>query len=214
MKKIKGVIYDLDGTIISTQKIHEDAWVYSAGKIGISLTEEMLLDQRGVSNEESALKMLPEGKKHLLEEFIKIKNDYVENNINKIIIFPNIVDTMNDLVKDNIKVSICTSAKEDFVSHVLKRFPSLKEYNIVWRELYKEEKPLPESLELTTGRMGLMNKEVLYVGDALNDYRTSINAKIDFIYFCPNESVKDYRIPNDIHLISDHKEIFTFLNRF
>ncbi len=63
MKKIKGVIYDLDGAVISTQKLHEDVWIYAGKKFNIFISEEMLLNQRGISNEAAASMMLPVNKK-------------------------------------------------------------------------------------------------------------------------------------------------------
>ena len=78
--------------------------------------------------------------------------------------------------------------------------------------MYKDEKPFPGALNLTLKEMGLTNLESCYVGDALNDYETSINAKIRFIYFCPSIKNKDLRIPKSVPLISSHKEIFKFLD--
>ncbi len=39
MKKIRGIIYDLDGTIILTQKLHEKAWIYAGKKFNIPITK-------------------------------------------------------------------------------------------------------------------------------------------------------------------------------
>ncbi|MFH1509778.1 MAG: HAD-IA family hydrolase [Candidatus Nealsonbacteria bacterium] len=214
MKKIKGVIYDLDGTIILTQKLHEDAWIYAAEKFGISLTKEMSLNQRGISNEVSALAMLPNNKNNLINDFIKAKNNYVKDNIGQVTIFPNIIETIEKLINRDINVWICTSANKGFIKKVLNILPSLKKYNIIWRELYEEEKPSPEALNLTIKKMGLDNNQVIYVGDALNDYNTSINARVEFIYFCPKENTKDVRMPNNIFTISNHKDIFNLLEKF
>mgnify|MGYP001611996742 CR=1 FL=1 len=51
MGEIKGVIYDLDGTLIKTEKLHESAWLYAGAKFGHPITNEMLLKQKGISNE-------------------------------------------------------------------------------------------------------------------------------------------------------------------
>ncbi len=38
LENIRGVVYDLDGTIIDTEKFHEDSWIYAAKQIGVELT--------------------------------------------------------------------------------------------------------------------------------------------------------------------------------
>jgi beta-phosphoglucomutase-like phosphatase (HAD superfamily) len=214
MKKIKGVIYDLDGTIISTQKLHESAWIYAAKKLGLSITEKMLFDQRGISDEISAAAILPSNKRNLINDFVEIKKSYVNDNIDKISIFPGTIETIHKLKNKKINVYICTSARENFVRKILEFFPELKECNIIWREMYKNEKPMPESLNLTIKKMGINNSQVIYIGDALNDYKTSINANVRFIYFYPKENSSDARIPKDVFVISSHKEIVDLLDKF
>ena len=212
MEKIKGIIYDLDGTIISTQKLHEDAWIFAAEKFGVILTNEMLFNQRGISDDAAALILLPEEKKDLINDFITAKKDFVDKNVSQSKIFPDAIESINKLIKNGYKVSICTSAKEGFVKKVLDNFPELKKYNIIWREMYKEEKPSPEAINLTLDKMGIKNSRVYYIGDALSDYKAGVAAKVKFIYFCPDIKNRDSRIPRAVLVISSHKQIFEWLN--
>jgi len=212
-KKIKGIIYDLDGTIISTQKLHEAGWLYAGKKLNIPITKQMLFDQRGISNQKASLMMVPSDKNYLLEKFKKAKIGYVNNNLNQIKLFPDILKIITDSIGRYYSVWICTSATKIFVKRILERFKELKKIkdNIVWRELYKKEKPSPEALNLTIKKMGLKKNELYYIGDAFNDYKTSVAAKIQFIYFCPDRRNKDSRIPKSIPIISSHREILKFL---
>lgn len=213
MRKIRGIIYDLDGTIVSTQKLHENAWIYAGRKFKILITKQMLVDQRGISDQEASLMMLPDDKKYLFEKFKNTKIKYVNNNLNKIKLLPHILKTIKSLTENNYNVWICTSASKNFVKKILELFKELKRIkdNIVWRESYKKEKPSPEALILTIKKMGLKKNQVYYIGDAPNDYKTSLNARIGFIYFCPNTKNKDLRIPETIPVISLHREIFKLL---
>jgi beta-phosphoglucomutase-like phosphatase (HAD superfamily)/RNase P subunit RPR2 len=210
-KATGGVIYDLDGTLVSTQKLHEDAWLFAGKTFNVPVSARMLVDQRGISNREAALMMLPRNKKHLLNKFQKAKAEYVNKNLKRAVPFPGATETIEKLLKRRYSVWICTSARKDFVKKVLKPFKGLREMNIVWREMYQKEKPSPEALDLTIEKMGLSNKQVCYVGDALNDYRTSLEAKVKFIYFCPDKKRRDPRIPKSIPIISSHKEILKLI---
>lgn len=77
--------------------------------------------------------------------------------------------------------------------------------------MYKYAKPSSDALNLTINKMGLAGSRVYYIGDAFSDYKTSVNAKVRFIYFCPNVRNRDLRIPRLISVISSHKEIFKLL---
>jgi len=213
MKKIRGIIYDLDGTIISTEKLHESGWIYAGKKFNINISKEMLIDQKGISNKAASLMMLPGDKKHLLEEFRKAKMKYALENLKKARIFPYAIKTINNLIQRNYKIWICTAAYKEFVKKVLHVFGDLKiiENNIVWREMYKKDKPSPDALNLTIKKMNLPKSQVIFIGDAFNDYKTGVNAKIKFIYFCPNPENIDLRVPKTIPLISSHREIYNIL---
>ena len=210
---IKGVIYDLDGTIVSTTKLHELGWLYAGKKFNIKITKKMLIKQSGISNTEASLIMLPENKKYLVKNFITAKTNYINQHINQIKAFPNILETIKKLTKEGYRVWIFTAAHKNFVKEVLKIIKGLKiiKNNIIWCEFYKKGKPFPEGLNLTIKKMGLKNSEVYYIGDTFNDHKTSKAAGVRFIYFCSNIKNKDLRIPKSVPVISSHKEIFRIL---
>jgi len=212
-KEIKGIIYDLDGTIISTTKLHETAWIYAGKKFNIPISNKMLIGQKGISNKAAALMILPKNKRNIIDGFVNVKQEYVKKNINKITAFPEAITTIYQLLKTGYKVWICTSARQYFVKKVLKIITPLTKIrkNIVWREMYKKEKPLPEALNTTIRKMSLTNSQVCYIGDAFNDYKTSLAARVKFVYFCPNLKKRDLRIPKTIPLISLHRKIFQVL---
>ena len=77
--------------------------------------------------------------------------------------------------------------------------------------MYTEGKPSAEPLLLTLSHMNLKPEEVVYVGDAFNDYEASKNADMSFLYFLPPGAVKDSRIPDSIPRLKSHKDIFSYL---
>jgi len=213
-KEIKGVIYDLDGTIISTIKLHEAAWLYAAKKFNIPISPEMLIAQRGISNEAAASLILPKNKKHLSKDFIDAKAKYVLKNVSEITFFPYASKVIDQLLQNGYRVWICTSAPKNYVKKILNNFSKLKRIiknNIVWRGMYKNEKPSPEVLNLIIKKMGLTKSQACYVGDIFVDYKTGVTAEVKFIYFCPNLKKRDLRIPKSIPTILSHREIFKLL---
>lgn len=210
----RGVIYDLDGTIISTIKLHESAWIHAGKKFNIYISDKMLLNQSGISNEAAAKMMLPKNKSYLTKKFIAAKVKEMMKKANQATFFPGAVETIKQLLKNNNKVWFCTSAHKNFVIKILNHLPRLKKIiknNIIWREMYRKEKPSPDVLNLTIKKMGLTKSQVYYVGDALSDYKTAVRAKVGFIYFCPNSQKRDLRIPKSVPIISSHKQVFKLL---
>lgn len=211
MAEIKGIIYDLDGTLVSTVKLHELAWQAAGKEFDVPISKKMLLDQKGMSDEAAALMMLPKEKRGLVLQFVEAKQNYVRNNLDKISLFPGALENINNLLNKGYQVWICTSSHNFFVKKVFNLFPglgkALKE-NVVCREMYERAKPYPDALDMTIKRMGLNNSQVYYVGDAFKDYEACLNAKVKFIYFCPNIRNWDERIPKYALTIRNHREIF------
>lgn len=212
MREIKGVIYDLDGTLIRTEKLHEAAWLYAGAQFRHFVTNEMLLKQKGTSNEVAAEMMGID--KNIIPRFVAAKVKYVMENISQVTLFPGVIDVVRQLRRKKYKVWIATSAHRDFGMTVFKNLPDLKrlfEANTVWWEDYQESKPSPKCLNVTIKKMKLTHEEVFYVGDAASDYKTALNANVDFIYFCPNLAERDFRIFISTPIIFSHREIWRWL---
>lgn len=66
---IKGVIFDLDGVLVSTDELHYKAWKRLAGEIGITgFGRKDNKRQRGVSRMESLEVVLEKGRRHYSDE--------------------------------------------------------------------------------------------------------------------------------------------------
>lgn len=209
MKKIKGVIYDLDGTLISTEALHEKAWTHAAGEHGFSISDQMLADQRGMTNLDAAKMMLPQEKQYMAEQVAEIKASYVRNNFQGASLVPGVTETLDALSTDGRDVWICTSAPQGFVKGVFEVIPELQRLKgkVVWREMYTKGKPAAEPLLATLQRMGLLPDEAVYIGDAFHDYESSRNAGVRFFFFLPKGAQDDPRIPESIPRISSHQEL-------
>ena len=77
---IKGAIFDLDGVLVFTDRLHYAAWKKLADEEGIEFNEEINLRLRGVSRMESLEIVLEKATKAYTEEeklaLAKRKNDY------------------------------------------------------------------------------------------------------------------------------------------
>lgn len=209
--KTKGIVYDLDGTIISTIGLHERCWKRAARHFGVILSPQMLLDQKGMTEDAAAIMMLGKKYSDIGSSFVRIKRMFVLESVKEVKPYKSFIKTMGMLEKKGLKVWVCTSVFKKFVKEVYSHF---KELNPLWhktiaREDYKEGKPSAEPILLTLKKMRLKPSETIYVGDAYSDYKASKNAGCRFVYFCRGE--RDKRIPKNVPGIRLHTEIIKLL---
>lgn len=115
---IKGVIFDLDGVIVSTDEYHYKAWKAMADNEGIYFSYEINHRLRGVSRMESLEIILEKAKKTYTDEekivLANKKNDiYVEilGQIGPKDIYPGVRHLLDSLKKLGIKLAIGSSSK-------------------------------------------------------------------------------------------------------
>lgn len=115
---IKGVIFDLDGVIVSTDEYHYRAWKTMADEEGIYFDREINERLRGVSRMESLEIILEKAnRKYSKEEKVSLaerKNLLYRKLLDELT--PNdlllgVMDTLETLKKNNIKIAIGSSSK-------------------------------------------------------------------------------------------------------
>lgn len=170
---IKGIIFDLDGVLVHTDKFHYQAWKEMADQEGIYFDEEINHRLRGVSRLESldiilerAPKKYTGEEKHQLATFKN--NIYVEylatmgpNNISNEVI--NVLDT---LVERGYKLAIGSSSKN--AKLILEKTMLNSYFSVVIDgNLINNSKPDPEVFVKAQEQLGLAKQEVIVIEDAL-----------------------------------------------
>lgn len=211
--KKKGIIYDLDGTIIVTTDLHEQGWIEAGKRLNINITEDFLENQKGLPEDVSAKLVLGEKYDEHGVNFIRTKQLHTIQNSGSVRLYADFLSTYQRLSEKDIRVWICTSAPREFVLSV---FNNIKELQVlkdksVFREMYKEGKPNPEPVFLTAKLMGLPVQQCVYIGDAYNDYLAATSAGCEFVYIRPNPKDNDPRIPSTIPVISNHSQILSII---
>ncbi len=116
---IEGVIFDLDGVLVSTDELHFEAWQCLARELGIdNFTREDNLKQKGVSRMESLEVVLSKGNKAYTPEekeaLAERKNNcYVEllQELSGEAVLPGVLDTLAYLRSREIKIGVGSASK-------------------------------------------------------------------------------------------------------
>lgn len=173
IKDIKGIIFDLDGVIVSTDYYHYLAWKQLADEIGAYFDEKINNRLRGVSRMESLNIILENYLKDDLTENIKVelcerKNSYYKKLLEKMSsddVDGDVVYTLDELHKRAYKLAIGSSSKNaKFILEkigLLNKFDAISDgTNII------NSKPDPEVFLKASVFLDLPRKECMVVEDA------------------------------------------------
>jgi phosphoglycolate phosphatase len=182
MTKIKGIIFDLDGTILDT--------IYDIADSANSVLEKLGCNTHSYKEYEKFLgngfknlmkKSLPEGTDEAtLNIALKLfTNEYEKNYMNKTKPFDYIENVLKALQEKDVKMAVNSNKKDIFTKNLVNKF--FHDINFVRvygdREGIKR-KPDPEtSLEIAEA-MQLSPKEIIYIGDSEVDVMTAKNANM------------------------------------
>jgi beta-phosphoglucomutase len=169
---IKGVIFDLDGVIVSTDKYHYQAWKKMADLENIYFDEKINDRLRGVSRMESLSIILEKANKSYTEkEKVKLaefKNELYKNSLDNLTeeeILPGITELLDDLQANNIKIAIGSSSKNaKKILHKIRlfdRFDAISDGTNI-----SKSKPDPEVFIIAAEKLNLQPKECAVVEDA------------------------------------------------
>lgn len=170
---IKGVIFDLDGVLVSTDELHFKAWKMLADRLGISeYTKEDNEKQKGVSRLESLEIVLSKGRdvysKEEKEILAEEKNKYYVKLLQRIdskVILADVIQTLEMLKKRGVKIAVGSVSKN--ASLILERVGLIKYIDEVSCGLdITKSKPDPEVFLIAAKKLNLKGEECLVVEDS------------------------------------------------
>jgi beta-phosphoglucomutase len=123
--KIKALIFDLDGVLVSTEHNHFIAWQKTAQTLGIEFNEAHNELLKGVSRIDSLKKILELGKKVISEDYfnqllIEKNNFYLESiqNLTQDHLLRGVLNLLDKAKNEGLKLAVGSSSKN--AKHILK----------------------------------------------------------------------------------------------
>lgn len=186
-KSLKGVIFDLDGVIVSTDDCHYQAWKKMADEEGIFFDRNVNERLRGVSRMES-LDILLENASRLYaqaekEQMAARKNGYYVEMISRLThedILPGAMNVLRLLKKRGIKQAIGSSSKNTpLILHQIglqNFFDAVADGNQIQRS-----KPDPEVFLLAARQLEIAPESCLVVEDADSGIEAALAAEMQVL---------------------------------
>ena len=165
---IKGIIFDVDGVIFDSEKLHRKAWKQVFGKRGIFLKDkksgvgysdkEFLkeLKEKGVIPQEIDIQEIQDEKLDVLVSLAERKVDF----------FPNVQELIVHLKKDYL---LCVASNSDikFISKILKNANLIPYFlSILTVNDIEKPKPAPDIYLLAAEKMKLEPQECIVIEDS------------------------------------------------
>ena len=193
---LKGILFDMDGVLINSEKNMKMAWGKVQKEHGIDAGFDEYIKHVGKPFKEILKKIGIEEEIHTCVK--KTYGEYAAQNLDKIELYKGVQRVLKELKYSGLKIGIVTSKEFWRADAVVEKFKLAIDL-LVTPEQTLRGKPSGEPLIYALKKLGLENKEVVYVGDMKSDEQSAEDAGIEFIYAewgYGKEYVKGMRVDN------------------
>jgi beta-phosphoglucomutase family hydrolase len=208
---MKGIIFDLDGTMIDNMMIHHQAWQRKLASLGLHMTIEEVMDQIHGINEEIVLRLF--GDKYSAEERARIswekEKEYRDIFANQLQLLPGLPEFLQRLKQTDIPLAIGTAAPPENVDFVLD--------NLDIRSLFKSVinskdvslgKPNPEVFLKSAENIGIPIEDCLVFEDSVVGAETALNAGCPVVVVTTTHQRDEFtHFPHVIKFIQDYHKL-------
>lgn len=177
---IKAVIFDLDGTLIQSEKIIMDGYAHTMKMHlpKIEITKDDITNFLGQTLENN-FKQHTNDQELILKLTQTYRNYTNELSKKELITYPNALAIVKYLKDEKIKLGIVTSKTEEVVKENLKTVGLDGQFEvIIGYESVLNHKPDPEGLLKALTILDVKASEAIYIGDHENDIKAAKNAKM------------------------------------
>lgn len=182
---IKGIIFDLDGTLLDTIADIHNAVNLTLKEYGYPLQSyEYVKLKTGRGFRKLIEDVLPQGASE--EEIQKVHTTYSimygKHYCEKTTAYEGIHELLQELNKLNIKIAVNSNKKDEYTKNLMKIiFPDIKFEAVFGERIGVPTKPNPAAANQIINIMNLDKQEVYYIGDSEVDIKTAKNAELKSI---------------------------------
>lgn len=180
MKKLKGVIFDMDGLMLDTEKLLTRFWCEAAALYGYPMTKEHVLGIRSLSSKYA----IPHLKGIFGEDFrywdvrakrIELMNDHIlRNGIEK---KPGLDGLLEFLRESGLKIAVATATDRERTDMYLSFVGVLGYFDsMICGNMVKNGKPAPDIYLTAAAALGLPPESCIALEDSPNGIRSAYDA--------------------------------------
>ena len=203
-KHIKGIFFDMDGTILNSEPLHTDAIKELLEEFDIKVSHKKLSSlYNGIADNDiysSLIQQYPQlSKKIELTQFLKRKNELLIDLIEKLtnsevenIITPGLIPILNKFKREGKKMALVSASEPEIVHSTVKKLGIQDFFSII--EARQEDiptKPSPAPYQIAMKKLSLSKDETLIFEDSLTGLQSAHKSGahvIQITAFCSPQS--------------------------
>ncbi|RDC57299.1 HAD family phosphatase [Pedobacter chinensis] len=183
MSKIKALLFDLDGTLIDSEKFHFDCWNEFLCQYKVSLDfKDWLTNYAGIPLPQNAKTIIDRYKideelAHFIDRRERITFDGFKTK--DIELMPFALEFIQFFYEKGLKLAVVTASPRIDVEAVFERNGLAKYFSLfVTRTDVTKSKPDPESYNICVEKLGFAKEECLVFEDTINGVKSAMAAGI------------------------------------
>lgn len=184
-ENIKAFIFDLDGTLIDTEKIYREIWPITIDLLGHKMTDEMYLSLRSLGRPYAPAKFKEwYGEDFDYDEARRIRKGFFDERVEKngIQLKKGALELLSFLHDQNIVTAIATATDLDRASNYMKMTGLYEHFDkIISATMVKLGKPSPDVYLYACEQLGFKPSECVAVEDSPNGIKSAYTAGLSVI---------------------------------
>lgn len=169
-ERIRGIIFDFDGTLIDSFAFHLRWWREAFSRFGIEIDSDIILRNFGKSHEDMAYSIRPDIGLERAREIASLEKHLFRESEGDMRLFPEVLQVLNHLTNIGVTLSIASSNPRVDTERMLEK-SGIREFfsSISGADEVNQGKPHPDLIFLAAERASIKSDEALLVGDTQHD---------------------------------------------
>lgn len=188
----RAVIFDIDGTLLDTERIYMEGWRQGGALLGFPVSNEALIKTRALSREAA----IPVYKKYCGQDFpyeevrahrTRIAEQMIASSTPEQLWMPHMRETLEQLRQKGYLIGAATSTRLSFTLAHLKQAGILDYFQAISTgDMVENGKPAPDIFLLAAQKLGCRPEECVAVGDTPADVLAGFAAGME-VYLIPDQ---------------------------